>query len=346
MLFRSVHIDNYDNGIHYSNKLGGLGLTFKDSPTILKKIGLDHADKVVAVSPSFLLECEFAKPEAPNSVRTMAIAFKQAKLNHKSVGITNGFDFKKYNHFLNDNFSNSYIHTKNRLKSKLKFELSGSRGLWTINPHLPIILFIGRYSPEKGVNSFTKLIYLLEKNAHIKANFIAIGRGYHPEVMELILKKSRQQANVFVTLDQNEQDKYGPLMRACADFMFIPSYREACGLISLEGLANGALCISSGAGGLKDIVQEISQDLNQGNGFIYNHLIENSLEQVLIRAIGFWNQMDESKKNKLCQRLIEDSKKFDWAFSEGPSKIYHQIYSSALEDSYTENRSAEPLKIA
>ena len=50
------------------------------------------------------------------------------------------------------------------------------------------------------------------------------------------------------------QEEYGPVLRAAADIVFVPSKTEAFGLVAAEGLAYGALVVTTGVGGLRDFL--------------------------------------------------------------------------------------------
>jgi glycogen synthase len=51
-----------------------------------------------------------------------------------------------------------------------------------------------------------------------------------------------------------EQEEFGMVLRAAADVVFVPSHSEAFGLVAAEGLAMGAVVLSTGVGGLSDFL--------------------------------------------------------------------------------------------
>ena len=56
------------------------------------------------------------------------------------------------------------------------------------------------------------------------------------------------------------QEEYGPVLRAAADIVFVPSKTEAFGLVAAEGLAYGALVVTTGVGGLRDFLVRVKGD--------------------------------------------------------------------------------------
>lgn len=334
-----VHIDNADRGRYHSDLLKGIGLQFQNGYNMLKAIGLIYADKIVAVSPSFLRECLCTKSDNIE-IEALRKIFVLAKvLDQKTHGILNGFNFDNYcqvNKLITD--PENVYSEKLRIKYHLSRLLCGSRSEWKINPELPLILYVGRFSPEKGVDTFPQVISVLKN----KAVFIAVGRGITDEIFFLVTNHSRRTDNVFITFSEEEQKKYIAIMRAGADFTFVPSHRESCGLTPMEGFANGSLCITSGIGGLIDSVIPLihhDKDNTSGNGIFYEDMPNSqqnpSLILALNNAITIWQELTELQKNKLQIRIINEAKRFDWLTEEGALSQYLTVYKETLSTSST-----------
>ncbi len=320
-----VHIDNLDHGAYTYDALQGVGLKFPSATQILKAIGIKNADMIVTVSPSFLQECLNNKSQNSN-VEILRKLFVVANARKKVIGIANGFDYAKYypSEFLIGDKSNIFI-DKLKIKTELARCLNGSRSVWKIDPNLPLILYIGRYSPEKGVETFKLLIDSISS----KAIFIAIGRGFERNVFDVINAYSRQMNNIFITFSESEQAQYLPMARAGAEFMFIPSHREADGLVIKEGFANGCLAITSGIGGLKDSAvpfDDTDPEQTRGNSFIYEDCNNDSLTRNVKQSLLIWSNFDQCQKSKVHRRLMDEAKKHDWGASDGPLKKYDEIY--------------------
>ncbi|MGI9214577.1 MAG: glycosyltransferase, partial [Gammaproteobacteria bacterium] len=246
----TMHINNTDSGVYTNQQLNGINIDFSKPIYSLKQLGIEYSDYLITVSANLLQQCESI--ENPHKLfKDLNKSFLFKKYTKNSSSILNGIDFYKYcplDKLIDD--PSDLVLSKYKIKQKLASMLSGNYSLWKIDLNLPVILYVGRFSKEKGIDCFKKIIKILEK----KAIFFAIGKGINKEILEVIMQSSRQQDNVFITFSEIEQQQYGDLMRAAADFSFVPSYEEACGLVAMEGLANGAMCITSGVGGLKDFI--------------------------------------------------------------------------------------------
>ncbi|MGD0465676.1 MAG: glycogen/starch synthase [Gammaproteobacteria bacterium] len=329
----TVHINNNDRGTFNGAALAGIGLSFSKQDYILKQIGVSYADQVITVSPELLTECSSIDPKDPKEIIILKKAFLRAKLTNKLIGILNGIDYKKYGYIdkLIGNTTN-IVSSKNVIKEQLATILSKDL-LWKINPKLPVILYVGRFSPEKGIDTFASIINSIQD----RAVFFAIGKGVNEDVLHLIMNNSRQKDNIFITFSAKEQVEYGELMRACADFVFVPSHIEACGLTPMEGFANGSLCITSGAGGLKNSVVPLicNNNVYTGNGFIYednNYEVNNnaSLPNTVNTALNIWNSLTDLQKNAIHTRIMKEGEQFDWLANNGSTHKYLDTFNNVL----------------
>lgn len=333
-----VHIDSGDRGTFSTESLQGLGLEFKATIAILKAIGLINADKIAAVSPKFLRECIEVRTDDPE-LEFIRKIFAWSAVQNKTSGIPNGInydDFCPVPKLIKD--PSKLYEEKLRLKQELARQLCGTRLIWKFDPTLPLILFVGRYSPEKGPEVFEQVI----RDVTGKATFVAVGRGMTDDVFRILVKHSRQTDNVFVTASEIEQAQYIELLRACADIVLISSHRDAFGLVGPEGLANGSLIVTTGVGGLKDVVQPLQYsdpNFTSGNGIFYEDLPEGgynpSLTTALHKALGILHTLSPEQLNKLQQRIMLDARKFDWRAPNGSLAQYQEVYKELLADKKT-----------
>lgn len=330
-----VHIDNYDRGSYPWRWLQGLGIEFNcvDEICVLKAVGLMSSDQVVVVSPRLLQECITTRTE-DNELEFLRKIYTIANVQGRAIGITNGINYNKYCPIgkLIDNPQNIY---KEKLRNKYELAngLRGSRSQWQLDPILPLILYVGRYSQEKGVDSFEQVI----KAINGRANFIAIGRSMTNDVYKVMLNHSRQNNNVFISFNEAEQAQFIAVMRAAADFVYIPSRREACGLVGPEGMANGAICITTGIGGLRDVITPLNySDPNNtsGNGLFYEIMPEDQenpdIQRVIDQAINMWQTLTVEQKNAMQLRIMTEASKFDWKADDGALFQYLQVFKKLL----------------
>ena len=257
-----------------------------------------------------------------------------ANAQGRALGITNGINYDKYCPLNKHIFNIDEIQIeKQKIKQQLAKDLQGSRSEWHFDPNLPLILYVGRYSKEKGVDDFEQLIKAIDG----RATFIAIGRSMTDEVYKTLLNHSRQDPNVFISFSEAEQSQFISKMRAAADFVFIPSRREALGLVAPEGMANGAICITTGVGGLRDVTVPLNySDPNNiaGNSIFYEAMSEGEnidLKNAIDNVISLWQSLNVSQKNKLQCRIMNDAKAFDWAAENGALQQYLDLFEKMLQ---------------
>lgn len=329
-----VHIDNWDRGTYPGYCLEGIGLEYLPETCVLKAMGLAAADQIVVVSPRLLQECIDTYSYDPE-LEYLRKIYTIANARKKAIGITNGINYVNYcpvGKFITD--PQNIYSEKLRLKKQLATMLNGSRGTWSINPNLPLILYVGRYSPEKGVDTFEQLIQAL----HGRAIFIAIGRSITDHVYNVVLNYSRQTDNVFVTFSESEQSQFLQLARAAADFIYVPSRREACGLVAPEGLANGAICMTTGVGGIRDLITPFDYgDPNNttGNGIFFEVFPEGEenpdLYKALDQALMLWYSLTPEQKNAMQTRIMHEAEQFDWQAPGGSLQKYLDVFMNLLE---------------
>lgn len=330
-----VHIDNYDRGSYPWYWLQGIGIDLdpKEENCILKAIGLMKADQIIVVSPRLLKECIESETD-DHELEFLRKIYTLANAQGRAIGITNGINYYKYCplgkliHNLQD------IHSeKQRIKHELATELRGSRSQWQFDPELPLILYVGRFAQEKVGDGFEQII----KDIDGRATFIAIGRSMTDNVYISILNHSRQSDNVFISFSEIEQSKFIEKMRAAADFVFVPSLREACGLVAPEGMANGAIGISTGVGGLRDVFSRLDfNDLDHisGNAIFYEVMPEGEpnpdLKRAIDTAINLWTTLNLEQRNSMQTRVMHEAQRFDWKAEGGSLHIYLNTFQEML----------------
>jgi glycogen synthase len=324
-----VHVSNIDFGGYSSHVLQGIGIKFAPGTHMLKAIGLKESDSIVAVSSHFLEECITHK-QSDRQLEYLRKLFVLAATNgNKVVAILNGFNFARFcpiGTLIAD--KSDIVLSKKVIKNNLIKQLMQAHSNWHINPELPIVFFVGRFSPEKGVETFAQLIKIIKN----RAIFVAIGRGLTESVALVMDAHSKKTSNIFISNSEEDQKRFGAMMRAGADWTYIPSHREACGLVSMESFANGAPCITSGVGGLQDSVKQLEyRDLDNvtGNAVIYHDHNEKSENPALSKAVDgallLWSSLSLKQKNVLHLRLIDEARQYDWLAQDGALSKYLKV---------------------
>lgn len=137
----------------------------------------------------------------------------------------------------------------------------------------PLFAYVGRYSQEKGVDQLPHAKEAILKEG---GSFVIMGRLNGDKMIENLIFKlkseSKTQKDFHVITDETEQSKIGHFIRAAADFMIVPSYFEACGLVPYESYCFGAQVITSWNQGLKDVVtcyNNSPDGATKGTGYTY-----------------------------------------------------------------------------
>ncbi|WP_186646373.1 glycosyltransferase [Fluviispira vulneris] len=217
----------------------------------------------------------------------------------------------------------------------------------------PLFLFVGRFSPEKGLDvlaDFAKDI-IINKNGQV----VIMGAlsGYIPlELFELkSLENDKKNYNglikVYTSYEKNQLEiledieaTKGKVIRFASDFTIVPSVIEASGLVPVEGLSMGSATISSYKEGLKD--QCTNPYGNMHNIFTFtcipftrvmgnSALSAKNLIDSLNQPLHEWNMLSNKEKKQHQVFLIENAKTFDWNAKGGALDQYIDLYIRTIE---------------
>jgi starch synthase len=185
---------------------------------------------------------------------------------------------------------------------------------------MPLIGMVSRLDEQKGldivVESFDSLFQTTE------TQMVILGRGrekYH-KLLRQAAKKYPEQFAVFIDFDE----PLGRLIYAGCDMFLMPSKFEPCGLGQLIAMRYGAVPVVRRTGGLVDTVQDLTQDLSQGNGFIFQDCDSKAMVATIQRAVNGYKKKD-AWQNVMRRIMALD---FSWQAS---AKKYESLYHKALE---------------
>lgn len=172
-----------------------------------------------------------------NSVKNILV--ENALISSKSVVIHNGIKIK------------NFVQIKN-----INSESSGSS-------HIIKLLYAGRISQDKGINTAINAVYLL-KNNNLQVTLDVIGTGDKRYINELksIIKKQDlvEQVHFFGYLPRKEM----PKIYSLHDFLLIPSIEhDALPRVMLEGMSCGCIILGSRIGGICEVIE------HGKNGFLF-----------------------------------------------------------------------------
>jgi glycosyltransferase involved in cell wall biosynthesis len=170
------------------------------------------------------------------------------------------------------------------------------------------IIFVGRLSKEKGIESLIQLSDILPKDIHL----VIVGLG----PLENLIKKISQTHSNIEYLGYLPKNDVIPLIRG--SFALIqPSFAEGISTTILEAMACKIPVIASNVGGNKELV------IDNKNGFLINPQDVDELNKKIIQL---------SEDNKLVEIFGKKSseliKNFQWS---SIGKKYLKLYESLLK---------------
>jgi starch synthase/alpha-amylase len=101
-------------------------------------------------------------------------------------------------------------------------------------------------------------------------------------------------------------DPLSRLAYASADFLFMPSSFEPCGLPQMIGPKYGTLPVAHDTGGIHDTVVDLDVENNTGNGFLFKVFDAPGLMWAVDQAMEF-DALPGKVKNKQIRRIMEES---------------------------------------
>jgi len=114
----------------------------------------------------------------------------------------------------------------------------------------PVIVYIGRFSPEKNAVAVPQVLSNLKD---LRWECIMLGDGPQMEEVKALITKHRMEQR-FTLPGWIASEEVAQWMHKC-DILFMPSLRDAMPMAGLQGLAMGLAIVASNIGSLPDIVR-------------------------------------------------------------------------------------------
>ena len=236
------------------------------------------------------------------------------------------------------------INEKFQLKKQL-FE----KGL-IANPDLPLIVYVGRYEREKGLDVLAKMI---EKTNPQSAQFVCMGKGkgkpakcFISSLKSLTNSSHKNSLRFYTTEDEQEQMvlegiSAKKMIRAAADIVVMPSHEEPCGLVAMEAFCSGAFVVTPFAEGFKNFCHPHGKEgkllSKDANAVCYDD--HTSISQAVVAlqtALSLYKDMPDIEKNALANRLRNEGlSSHSWYHEEngivtGAVSSYHTLYQNLI----------------
>lgn len=173
------------------------------------------------------------------------------------------------------------------------------------HPDSPILLYVGRLSPEKNIEELRNFL-----NAVPECRLAIVGGGPHKEKL---VKHFSGTPTSFV--GYLEGARLGSAF-ASADLFVLPSQTETLGLVILETMAAGCPAIAARAGGVPEIIED------GVTGLLFNDTAEG------VRAAQFLLRDQEVRERIRCRARLE-AEKWSWAAATNQLRgFYAQVLSA------------------
>ena len=250
----------------------GLDATIGDSAMAQ---GIIHADRINTVSDTYAREIMTEELGAGLDPLLLARAGAVS-------GIVNGIDYEEFDPATDPALAQNYtIDTLDR-RSQNKRALQDTAGL----PQRDDALLCGvvtRLFPQKGIDLIAEAFASL-LGTHDDLQLVVLGTGEQSIEEALRALEARHPRQVKVWIDFNAP--LGQQIYAGCHAFLMPSRYEPCGLGQLISLRYGAVPIVRRTGGLADTVEDASDDLRSGTGFVFDDPTPQALSAAVTRALA------------------------------------------------------------
>lgn len=330
-----LNIHNLEHqGLSSPTELSRLHIATPGSEVNFLKMGIEHADQVVTVSPQY--KEEILTPLGGCSLHTTLL-----QNQHKLHGILNGIDEDYWNPqtdpYLLSNYSAS-----DPLPSILLAKKDNRRHLCRYlnlqETGAPLVIAITRLASQK---SPPLIIHALKRTLELGGQFILLGS--HPDPAYAQLLQDTQKAchnNLNAAFLLGHDEALAHLLFAAADAIIIPSLFEPCGLTQMIGMRYGTIPIARLTGGLTNTVFDADTS-KKPNGFTFEYPDEAGVNWALDRALQCIGSNATQR-----QKLLLNGMKHDWSWKERAPQyvqVYQTIAQTPCEDALDSHRYTQIL---
>ncbi len=275
----------------------------------LLKGALVFADRITTVSPSYAGEIMSAE-------QGFGLEGVLRERAHDVAGILNGIDYSRWNPQIDPYIAKRYDANCLTAKGDCKKSLSLDVGL-APDADVPLIGMITRLTAQKGLDLVeTSLDEIIARN--VKVVVLGSGESHYERFLIQAAERYPEKIAVRIGFDEVMAHK----IEAGADIFLMPSLYEPCGLNQMFSLKYGTIPVVRSVGGLKDTVQNYSDESGTGTGFVFADYKPRPLLDAIDRALRVFR--DKRAWTSLCTRAM--SVNFSWDRSaEGYDELYRKL---------------------
>ncbi|KAM5581394.1 hypothetical protein ABKV19_010554 [Rosa sericea] len=277
--------------------------------------GLKTADRVVTVSHGYAWEVK--TPDGGWGLHGII------NENHwKLSGIVNGIDNKDWNPqfdvFLrSDGYTNYSLETLQTGKPQCKAALQKELGL-PIREDVPLIGFIGRLDPQKGVDLIAQAIpWMMDQDVQL----VMLGTG-RPDLEQMLREfehQHRDKVRGWVGFSVETAHR----ITAGVDILLMPSRFEPCGLNQLYAMNYGTVPVVHAVGGLRDTVHPFNPYEESGLGWTFDGADTDKLIHALGNCIYTYRDYKQSWEGIQRRGMMQD---LSW---DNAAQKYEEVFVAA-----------------
>lgn len=278
----------------------------------LMKGGVVYSNFVTTVSPRYAAE---AKDHGDGFGLEPTLHIHHQKYG----GVVNGIDYDVWNPEIDRHIAVHYgldtIDDKYQNKRALRDRLM------LADNEKPIVAFIGRLDPQKGLELIRHAIFY---TLHRQGQFVLLGSSPDGQINNYFWGLKHQlNDNPDCHLEITFNEELSHLIYAGADMVVVPSRFEPCGLTQMIAMRYGTIPIVREIGGLADTVFDKDyshRPLHERNGYMFRDYDFSGLESALGRAISCYYEYPEH-----FRELMKNAMRYDYSWK-NPGQDYLNIY--------------------
>ena len=278
----------------------------------LMKGGIVYSNFVTTVSPTYAVETKDGG-QGFGLEPTLHIH------HQKYGGVVNGIDYNVWNSEIDHHIPVNY--GIDNLDDKYKNKIALRHRLMLADNEKPIVAFIGRLDPQKGLELVRHAIfYTLQQYGQ----FVLLGSSPDEQINGYFWGlKHELNESPDCHLEIGFDEELSRLIYAGADMIIVPSRFEPCGLTQLIAMRYGTIPVVRQVGGLADTVHDkdfSDRPLHERNGYVFKDYDFPGLESALGRAIRCYYDFPGH-----FRELMKNAMRCDYSWK-NPGQDYLNIY--------------------
>lgn len=274
--------------------------------------GLAHADRIVAVSPTYAEEIMGERHGA-------GLDGFLRQHSRKVSGILNGIDADVWNPATDRHLPAHFDAHNLAGKAHCKAELQRELGL-PVRPDTPMFGVVSRFTSQKGLDY---LVSILPRLLDWDIQLVVVGTG--DKSLEHAFRIAAHARPDKMASILTFSDPLAHRVEAAADFFLMPSRYEPCGMNQMYSLRYGTVPVVHAVGGLDDTIRTHRPNARHANGFKFTNGSGAAVVAALRQALRVYR--DPLQWRGLMSEGMSDDHSWDRAARE-----YVKVYKRARRD--------------